>query len=169
MTATGSTQPRFLPPGGGRRVSVRRFGLTLLLPSTLTDGAVSMLEMSLEPGYVSMPLHRHGREDETTYVLEGTLTVQVGEETILAPPGSCVHKPRGVFHTVWNAGARTARFLEVVSPGGLEEFYVGLDGLVPETGRPDMEAIHALARRYGLEFDMASLIDLIERRGVHLS
>jgi quercetin dioxygenase-like cupin family protein len=55
------------------------------------------------PKSAGTPLHINTLEDENYYVVNGTLTFQVGEQTIEAPTGSFVRIPRGVVHTHWNA------------------------------------------------------------------
>ncbi len=72
-------------------------------------------------------MHTHRHEDEYTYVLEGEIGVQVGDEVRVARPGDLVFKPRGVPHAFWNAGDVPARALEM-----------------------DMASIPTLAERHGL-------------------
>ena len=61
------------------------------------------------------PRHLHRGDDETWYVLEGTLCVQVGEKIIEARAGSAVLVPRGTIHTYWNPGTSVARYLLVMT------------------------------------------------------
>jgi mannose-6-phosphate isomerase-like protein (cupin superfamily) len=61
------------------------------------------------------PLHRHRRDDEAWYVLEGTLGFVRGDDRLEAPTGSAVIVPRGVAHTYWNAGGSRARYLLVMT------------------------------------------------------
>ena len=69
------------------------------------------------------PLHIHWREEETFYVQHGTLTIQVGDKMLQAKPGDCVYLPRGVMHSFKNTGNGEAKFLMVVTPAGLENFF----------------------------------------------
>jgi len=69
------------------------------------------------------PLHRQSREDEISYVLEGELTVQQGDRRDTAGVGGTIVKPRGVFHTFWNAGVTPVRFLEVIAPGAFAQYF----------------------------------------------
>jgi mannose-6-phosphate isomerase-like protein (cupin superfamily) len=43
-------------------------------------------------------------EDEYSYVLEGRMGAQLGADIVLADVGDLVFKPRGQWHTFWNAG-----------------------------------------------------------------
>ena len=94
----------YLPPGAGEAVWIGSFGTMYKVPSEATGGAVAIVEHVLGPHQLGAPLHRHSREDEISYVLEGKLTVQQGEKVETAAVGGTIVKPRGVFHAFWNAG-----------------------------------------------------------------
>lgn len=85
-----------------------------------------------------------------------------------AGPGATVLKPRGEWHTFWNAGTTPVRFLEVIAPAAFATYFRELAGIIPPDGPPDPAAIVALAARYGLEFDFAALGPLMERHGLRL-
>jgi quercetin dioxygenase-like cupin family protein len=152
----------------GKLIQIGGFGTRVKVPGGLTDGSVSLVEHTLEPGLLGAPPHRHTREDETSFVLEGQLTVQIGDETATAHAGEIIVKPRGSFHAFWNVGEQPVRFLEVISPGGFEEYFEELGRIIPADGPPDMGAIVALGERYGMEFDMAAVPVLLQRHGLRL-
>jgi quercetin dioxygenase-like cupin family protein len=156
-------------PAEPQTIGIRTFCTTVRVPAASTSGALSVLEHTLPAGYVAMPVHTHARETEVTHVLEGTLTVQVGDAVTRAGPGTYVVKPAGVRHTFWNEGPRTGRFLEIVTPGGIEEFYGEVARAIGARGKPDMRQVMAAADRHGLHFEMGSLMDLLDRYGVQLS
>jgi len=162
---SASPQPHAVP----ETIAIRRFQTTVRVSGESTGGAMSVLEHTLPAGYVAMPLHTHSRETEVTHVLEGTLVVQVGDEVIKAGPGAYVVKPAGVRHTFWNESERPVRFLEITTPGGIETFYREVSGVIDARGKPDMTAIKKASLNHGLEFEMASLMDLLDRYGVRLS
>jgi mannose-6-phosphate isomerase-like protein (cupin superfamily) len=70
---------------------------------------------SFDPPRYIAPLHLHRRDDESWYVLEGKLRVQVGKEVVEANAGSGVFVPRGTAHTYWNAGPDPLRYLLIMS------------------------------------------------------
>ena len=72
----------------------------------------SLVEHPIPARHLAAPLHRHGREDEYSYVLAGRLGAQLGRDVLYATPGDLVFKPRGQWHTFWNAGDSTCRILE---------------------------------------------------------
>ncbi len=153
----------------GADVSIRTFGGILRVAAAETGGALTVIEHELPAGRVALPLHKHERETETLHVLAGALTVQVGDAVRQLGPGEWIVLPTGVLHTFWNAGKVRARFLALSTPGGLEAYYAAVAVVVPPSGPADMDAISSLSQRYGLEFDMESLLDLVERHRVWLS
>jgi quercetin dioxygenase-like cupin family protein len=136
-----------------------------VLPGS-TPSAVAVVEHVLGPHQLGAPLHRHSREDEISYVLEGQLTVQQGEHVATAGAGGTIVKARGVFHAFWNAGDAPVRFLEIIAPGDFAQYFRELAPLLASPGPPDLAGLAALGGRYGVEFDLASLPQLLERHGL---
>jgi quercetin dioxygenase-like cupin family protein len=118
-----------------------------------TDGAYALMEYVAAPGGGSS-LHSHSNEEEAFYILNGALTFQLGEETVRATPGEFVRIPRGMVHAFVNAEPEPAMALIILSPAGLEQFFVELAELVATSpdGTPDSEAAEALNKRFGLDF-----------------
>jgi quercetin dioxygenase-like cupin family protein len=85
-------------------------------------GSVTVMELELGPGAAGPPPHRHAELLDSFYVLDGTLTVLLGDEQHEAPTGSYALVPPGNMHTIWNAADETVRFLNVTTPGGLDRF-----------------------------------------------
>ncbi|HEX6749795.1 MAG TPA: cupin domain-containing protein [Longimicrobium sp.] len=150
-------------------VSIRNFRGEIRVRAEDTGGGATIVEHTLPPGYIAMPLHTHQRETETTYVLEGTLWVQVGKRVTKLGAGQTIVKPAGVPHTYWNEGRHDARFLDLVTPGGLEPWYEEVAAIIPVRGEVQIERVLEVSRRYGLEFDMDSLMDIMSRHEVVLA
>jgi mannose-6-phosphate isomerase-like protein (cupin superfamily) len=68
-----------------------------------------------EPQLVA-PLHVHHADDEAWYVIDGTLSFQLGDREVAAPTGSAVFAPRATPHTFWNPAQEPARYLLVMTP-----------------------------------------------------
>ena len=145
------------PPDGARD----RF----LLAATATDGRLSLVEHHAPAGALIAPLHRHSREDEFSLVLEGRMGAVSDGEEVLAGAGDLVWKPRGAWHTFWNAGEGPVRILEVISPGGLEELFETLDRL---DAFPDPDALTRLAEPYGVDIDIEGTARVLERHGLSM-
>jgi len=145
-------------------VQIGGFGTTFLA----TDEAYALIQHTLGAKLIGAPPHRHNREDELSYVLEGTLTVWREGLVTEAGPGTLVTKPRGEWHTFWNAGDVTVRFLEIISPPDFANYFRELATIIPRSGPPDPTKVMALASRYELEFDFAKLGQLTEQYGLRL-
>ena len=105
-------------------------------------------------------MHTHEREDEYSHVLSGRLTAQVGDDVVEAGPGELVIKPRGIPHAFWNSGTEPVRFLELICPGGFEEYFFELAD--PFNAR-DMPAMDEIRARYRLDLRMETIPELLER------
>ena len=93
------------------------------LKSEDTDGAFFMFEDTMTKGKTT-PLHVHPEADETTYVLEGEILVQVdGKETLIGA-GGLSFTPKGTPHA-FVVVSETARLLAWQTPGVGQEFYYG--------------------------------------------
>jgi quercetin dioxygenase-like cupin family protein len=118
-----------------------------------TDGVIAVIEAELGAGSSGTPLHINTLEDENYYVVEGTLTFRVGEETVEAPAGSFVHIPKGQVHTHWNATDAPVKLLGFPAPAGFERFFAELAEVLAQMppGPPDMSRIGSIYGKYGLE------------------
>ena len=85
-------------------------------------GSATVIDFELAAESAGPPPHLHERLTDSFFVLEGTLTVLLGEEEHEAPAGSHVVVPPGNVHTVSNPGAEPVRFLNVIAPSGLERY-----------------------------------------------
>ena len=90
----------------------------------------------------------------------------LGDEVIEAGPGELVTKPRGIPHAFWSASDDETRLLEVISPGGFEQYFADLAPVLNADGPPDFAAMGAIQARYELSMDPDSIDMLIERFGL---
>ena len=137
-----------------------------MIDSADSEGAFSLVEHPVPPRKLAAPLHRHSREDEYTFVLEGEIGVLLGDEVVLGGPGDLIFKPRGQWHTFWNAGFEPARVLEIISPGGFESYFEQLSELLAAGSPPDPEKVSVIADRFGLELEPASIPRLTAEHGL---
>lgn len=79
---------------------------------------------------------------------------QLGDDIVYAEPGNLVFKPRGQWHTFWNAGEDPCRILEIISPGSFEHIFAEM-AEDPEAMAGDTAA--AIDRRYGFDVDYESI------------
>jgi quercetin dioxygenase-like cupin family protein len=126
----------------------------------------ALVEHTLPPRALGSPLHRHTSEDEYSYVLEGRLGAQLGDDVVEAGPGELVQKPRGQEHAFWNAGDEPLRFLELISPGGFAQYF---RELAPVLAAGDNEGVQEIAARYELEIDFTTIPVLAGRYGLNVA
>jgi quercetin dioxygenase-like cupin family protein len=129
------------------------------------DPRFSMLELTFPPRALAAPLHRHMREDEYSFVLEGSLGALLGDEVVIGKPSDLVCMPRRQWHTLWNAGDTPTRVLAVISPAGLENVFREV-GTYRERRVAQEQTLRELTLKYGMEVDVSSIPGLIERFGV---
>ena len=147
-------------PGEGRTIAVVGDVYRFLAVGEDTDGRYAMWEAVVPPGG-GPPPHIHSREEESFYVLEGEITFQIGEERLVARPGTFANMPVGSLHSFKNETGQPAKMLISVAPAGLEEmfFEVGQPVQAGETSPPrptkeDIEKLLAVAPRYGIEIKL---------------
>lgn len=141
------------------------------VPSESFGGALTIIEWGLSPG-VLIPPHTHSREHECNYVLQGELTCDIGGEIVVAPVGSYVVKPRGVYHALCNAGTEPVRVIEIHVPGGFERWYDEYEEIASKFALGEIdEGEHLRARaelseRYGVIFHDERIPEARARFGI---
>jgi len=121
-----------------------------------TGGRLAIIEVTEPPGAES-PLHVHHREDEGFWILEGEVSLQVGDDTIEASAGDFAWGPRDIPHR-YVVGPNGCRMLFICTPAGFEDLVREMS--VPAETRtlppasdeePDMEMVAAVAQKHGCE------------------
>jgi mannose-6-phosphate isomerase-like protein (cupin superfamily) len=117
--------PVVLMPGAGRSYPMGRISAVFKADRGETRSAYSISEWWLEPHTKGPGAHSHP-EDDVFYVIEGTMSVLVGDRWIDAPRGSFVLAPSGVVHDFENRSGSRAGVLNLSIPGGFEEHMPGI-------------------------------------------
>jgi uncharacterized RmlC-like cupin family protein len=94
------------------------------------------------------PLHLHHEQDDTFFVIEGTLTVQLGDELFDLHAGDLVCAPKRVPHTFANVGKEPVHVINIMTPGGFDrvlEDYASLSA-----GPPDPRVLEEFAQMHKL-------------------
>jgi mannose-6-phosphate isomerase-like protein (cupin superfamily) len=120
-----------------------------------SGGSFALLEMCGGRGDMP-PLHVHERDDETFYVIDGELSLFVGEQQLILGAGQAALAPRAVPHC-YRVESEEARWLLITTPAGLDSFVrevaepAPADEL-PPAGRPQDRALLAqAAAKVGIE------------------
>ena len=110
--------------GEGDKRSFLGGGLhTWKLTTEDTDGAFFMFEDVMGQGKCT-PLHRHPEADETVYILEGEIVINVDGKESRVGAGGMTFTPKGVPHA-FIVVSDTARLLTMQTPGIGQGFYRG--------------------------------------------
>jgi mannose-6-phosphate isomerase-like protein (cupin superfamily) len=152
-----------IPADGSEHVEIGGLGIVWKIEGAEAGERFSVVHHPLAPRALAAPLHRHTREDEYSYVLEGTLGALLGDDVVTAGPGTWVFKPRNQWHTFWNAGDTPCEIIEIISPAGFENFFRELAEVYASDGEPDMSRFAELCASYALEMDPTSVPGLCER------
>ena len=146
-----------LPAGEGRSIWVVGDRYTIKCGGNETGGAFAMIEAVVPPGN-GPPPHIHSREDEAFYVLEGELEFHADGRSFTASTGAWVTLAKGSLHSFKNTGSVLAHMLVMVTPSGLENFFleVGRKAIAGETElvaptSQDIQKLVETAPKYGLE------------------
>ena len=87
----------------------------LLAHRNSTIRAQSLAEARLQPGASTAP-HLHRRTEEIYFILEGTASMRLGQETRLVRAGDAIAIPPGSVHQITNTGSDVLRFLCCCAP-----------------------------------------------------
>lgn len=131
-----------------------------LVTAAETEGLLGM-SMVIQPPGTATPFHRHTREAEALFVLNGEIEYRAGEETHLLTGGVFLYLPQGLPHAFRIRGDSPARFLALTAPGGLMGLYdeVGVPAAVmhlPQEGEgrsmeEEISRWNEVGPRFGLE------------------
>ena len=165
MELAENTKAKVVGPRDGLAGFLGSIGVRFMIDGLEAGQRFSLVEHPMSPRALAAPLHKHSREDEYSFVLEGQVGALLGEEVLIGKPGDLIFKPRDQWHTFWNAGETPARILEIISPAGFEEFFRELVDLGGAT-QVQPQTFAGLCQRYGLEMQPDSVPALVQRFGL---
>jgi mannose-6-phosphate isomerase-like protein (cupin superfamily) len=94
-------------------------------------------------------LHVHATQEDTFYVIDGVLTVQLGDKIVELGHGDFGTAPPGVPHSFTNTRAdRVCKAINLMTPGIGFDRYIGQIDKVAATG--DQRALNRLHAQYGV-------------------
>lgn len=147
-----------VPAGTGIAYDEQGFRYRIHLSGRDTSGSFALIEQAGRAGAGS-PLHRHTREAETFFVLDGDLDGWSDGEHMVVSAGDTLHLPAGSEHA-FRVRSDTIRFLLLLSPAGLERFFISQGEpsdadtpLPPLPGPPPPEVMERLVQtlsQYGV-------------------
>lgn len=147
-----------MKPGQGTSLSIVGDIVTFKAVSEDTNGQYTLFEVQVDPD-IGPPPHIHHREDEAFYIQEGELEFQLGNQTVIATPGTFLYSPKGHQHNFTNKTNQRAKMLVWCMPAGIEEFFAEVGVPVDDPDGPSrpatpeaIERVLAAAPKYGIEF-----------------
>jgi quercetin dioxygenase-like cupin family protein len=120
------------------------------LASADTNGAAAVFHLTAPP-MSGPPMHRHSREDEWFYILDGELTFEIDGKRFVLRDGGSGLAPRGTAHAFQNFTNTTAKLLVMTTPGGFSEFFEALAAANKGLAVPDFARSEQIMNEYGIE------------------
>ena len=115
-----SDQTALIPADGGERFD-HLGGVLVLKVGPKNSGATQVFVGTMDlPGGAVIPTHRHDRDEEVLYVLEGEVAVVLNGRELRAKTGDTVFVPVGTWMTVRNSGSGLARLLGIIPRAEME-------------------------------------------------
>lgn len=101
----------------------KRIGAKILVdPAKVGPSIATLVHLTYLPG-ATIGSHRHVFVTEVIHVLEGNLTLRIGEDIKVLGPNSTAYIPAKSFHEYLNDSTDVVKFLQYYSPSGPEEEY----------------------------------------------
>ena len=149
--------PTLKSPTEGRTIAVVGDVYRFLATADDTQGTYAIWEAIVPPGG-GPPPHIHSREEEGCYILEGEITIQAGDQRIVATAGMFANMPIGTAHSFKNEGEQPAKMLIMVAPAGLEQMFFECGVPLPDgstaalpPSKAELEKMLQVAPKYGIE------------------
>jgi mannose-6-phosphate isomerase-like protein (cupin superfamily) len=156
----GRRNPTIRRLAEGRTIAVVGDVYRFLATGEDTDGKYALWEAIVPPGG-GPPPHVHSREEEGFFILEGEITIFIGDQRLVASAGMFANMPVGTPHSFKNESGKSAKMLISIAPAGLEKMFLEIGAVVPQgtsTAAPptkdEIDRLVAAAHRYGIEIKL---------------
>lgn len=153
MNHKSESQAIMLAPNEGERFSIIGGGVRVLIDGEASGGKCCVFECPIPPGD-GPPLHKHEREDELFYVVEGKFKFSVDGKEFTGEKGTFAYAPRGSVHAFRNVGSTVATLHVTCTPAGLEMPFRAVRDPEPGSGKdkPTPEEVMAVFGKFGITF-----------------
>jgi mannose-6-phosphate isomerase-like protein (cupin superfamily) len=140
-----------VPPDGGEIALEGPIRLRILEDGTTTGHRLGVAEITIAPHTPGPPQHRHGLHDEGFYVVAGTASFTVGEESYVAPAGTLVTIPPGAPHTFANTGDEPVVLLNTFTPDLYVQYFRDIRDMIASGSPASADRITDVMARYATE------------------
>lgn len=132
----------------GQCVEVLGDRICIKLPSQESQNHMTVITVDAPSGSMIAP-HIHQDEEESYYILEGSLTMQLNDREFKVQAGDFVHIPAGTVHGYRNESNQPTRFLAWVVGGELDQFFLTMGEQIRSLPE-DMPKLPAILQRYNI-------------------
>lgn len=153
--------PEIVSAGRGKPTGYLGGGTSLLFQGRSGTDEVSVLDVVLPPHSLGAPPHLHHHEDEYFYILDGEVTLLVGNEERTAPTGTHAALPRELKHGYWNGGNTPAHVLITIAPGRFGQFFLDVAEDLKKRGETDPQQIGPIIVEHAKQYDCEVYLDQV--------
>ncbi|OLP15787.1 hypothetical protein BST81_24550 [Leptolyngbya sp. 'hensonii'] len=135
----------------GQRVQVLSDRVCIKLKSAHSFNSMTVATVDVPPnGYV--PPHTHTKEEESFYMLEGSMVMYLNGEEFTIEPGDFVHVPAKTPHGYKNNSNQAVKFLAWTIGGAIDEFFIEMSDKVRDLP-DDLSKISAILEKHGIQMN----------------
>ncbi|MBC7570385.1 MAG: cupin domain-containing protein [Spirosoma sp.] len=155
--------PVLIQPEEGEKAISDSTSYTRKILKQHTGGAFSSLDTVLKNGYLGAPPHLHQELDELMYVIDGTVTVMVGDDIVEVKSGAWHLRPRKIMHCFWNTCGKDAHVIDMFLPGGFEDYLFELNAIYKKFGKIDPAEVEKFIHKYDIELHFELLEPILKK------
>src|ERR1700675_3805431 len=97
----GTTSTKVVGPRDGKGGFLGSIGVRFMIGGEEAGEHFSVVEHPMSAHALAAPLHRHAREDEYSYVVEGRVGALLGDDVVIGEVGALIFKPRHQWPPFW--------------------------------------------------------------------
>ena len=161
--STDKLQPVLIQPDEGEKANTGTTFYTKKILKEHTGGTFSSLDTVLKNGHLGAPPHLHQELDELMFVIDGTVTVMVGDDVVEVKAGAWHFRPRKIMHCFWNTCGKDAHVIDMFLPGGFEDYLYELCAVYKRTGTIQPEKVEKFIHKYDIEVHFELLEPLMKK------
>lgn len=170
-------KPFYIPPAEPLKAGPGNGDIRTIIHSNRTGKQLSNVEVALGPKQMGPSPHLHENLDELMYVLEGTVTVMIGQEIYEVVAGGWNFRPRRIVHSFWNASDKPLRFIDFFFNQNFEDYLEDLfHKIIPDMLKRNLNPttpeianrIAALDKKFGVKWfhsQRQAIIDKYKLKG----
>lgn len=134
------------------RINITPLEQTRLLFDRQDGSPLDIFDLTMQPG-AGPPVHVHAEGEELFVVLDGSVSIRLGTDTVELAAGDACLIPRGTAHAPFNPNDTAARAMVIGTPNGFAEYFRGLEEIVTDWPPTDamLAAAGPLMQRHAVE------------------